>query len=132
MYRYADVFAVETVVEIADADQLVALFCINFRDFIVSSDLEGTDTVVDFGEGKATLRPTIAGLRIRIVSHSLLGYLGCRELLRLHLADRHVIQDEDYIWMPASEVPFAILDKPAGIGSAGWTRMARTSSGDSR
>ena len=51
MYRYADIFVVETVVEIADADQLVASFCINFRDFIASSDLEGTDTVIDFEEG---------------------------------------------------------------------------------
>lgn len=132
MYRYADIFAVETVVEIADTDQLVALFCITFRDFIVSSELEGTDTVIDFGEGKVILRPTIAGLRIRIVSDSLVGYLGCRELLRLHLADRHVIHDEDYTWMPASEVPFAMLDKPAGNGSAGWTWAALMSSGGSR
>ena len=125
-------FAVETVVEIADAVQLVASFCITFRDFIVSADLEGTDTIIDFGEGKAILRPVVDGLRIRIVSHNLLGYLGCRDLLRLHFSDSSMIRDEDYIWMPASDIPFAMLDRPAGDSSAGWTRVARGSSGGFR
>ncbi|MCA0338790.1 hypothetical protein [Shinella sp.] len=108
MYRYARNFAVEAFVRIADAGCLVEGFCVKYRDFILSIDIGGADTLVDFGEGKAILRPAPGGLRIRIVSDTLWGYLGCRELLHLHLFDAGLVRDEDYTWMPASDVPFML------------------------
>ncbi|CAK7260953.1 MULTISPECIES: hypothetical protein [unclassified Shinella] len=116
MYSYATHFAAETFVPITDADRFVETFGMNFREYILSSGLESADTVIDFGEGKAILRPGFIGLRIRIASDSLWGYLGCRELLHLHLFDAGMVRDVDYMWMPASDVPFAVPANRANHG----------------
>ncbi len=107
MYRFVTHFAVEAFIAIADADQFIENFGINFREFILSIGIDGKDTLIVFGEGESILRPVSGGVRVRIVSGTLLGYLGCRELLNVHLFELGMVRDVDYIWMPASDVPFA-------------------------
>ncbi|SEI14689.1 hypothetical protein SAMN05216228_102824 [Rhizobium tibeticum] len=104
----------ETVVWVADADRIAETLCGSLRDCALSIETNCTDKVLNFGDGRAIIRPNICGLHLRVEAENLLTFFGIRSLLQVALSRASNDQSGHLEWHPASNELFDVPRWRAG------------------
>lgn len=73
----------------------------------------GTHWLLDFGDGRACLKPTREGLYVRIGAHDLLTFIGIRTVLQGVLLAAAPKSDGAMEWHSASNPLAAVRSRPA-------------------
>lgn len=107
MYKHV----AEAFVSVAHARYVAEEVCLRIKDFCQSIGASGSDNLLDFGNGRATLRPTNDGLFLRVGAEDLVIFFGIRTLLEGNLSAITQVSEEAIEWLPAGGVlPGAIRD----------------------
>jgi hypothetical protein len=105
MYKYV----AEAFVSVAHARYVAEKVCLRIKDFCRSIGASGSDNLLDFGEGRATLRPTDDGLFLRVGAEDLVTFYGIRTLFEGSVLAITQVSEEAIEWLPAgSALPGAI------------------------
>ncbi len=100
----------ETVVWVADADRIAETLCRSLRDCALSIETNRTDQVLNFGDGRAIIRPNVCGLHLRVEAEDPLTFFGIRSLLQVVLSRASNDQSGHLEWHPAGD---ELLDVPS-------------------
>ncbi len=104
----------ETVVWVADADRIAEALCRSLRDCALSIEINRTDRVLDFGDGRAIIKPKVCGLHLRVEAEDLATFFGIRSLLQVALSQLSTDRTGNLEWHPAGDELFDVLGRRAG------------------
>lgn len=97
MYKHV----AEAFVSVSHARSVAEEVCLRIKDFCQSIGASGSDNLLDFENGRATLRPTDGGLFLRVGGEDLVIFYGIRALLEGNLLAITQISEEAIEWLPA-------------------------------
>lgn len=106
----------ETVVWVPDADRIAETLCGSLRDCALSIDTNRTDQILNFGDGRAIIKPNVCGLHLRVEAEDLLTFFGIRSLLQVALSQASTDRPGRLEWHPACDEPFSTIGKRARTG----------------
>lgn len=107
MYKHVAV----AFVSVAHPRSITEQVCLQIKEFCQSIGASESGKILDFGDGRATLRPTEDGLSCRVAARDLVTFYGIRMLLHGSLSTIPLASAEAIEWLPAGSVPFrAICD----------------------
>lgn len=106
----------ETVVSVSVANQIAETLCGSLRDCALSIDINGTDQVLNFGDGQAIIKPNVCGLYLRVEAEDLATFFGIRSLLQVALSRASNNRPAPLEWHAAGGEPFGAMDNRAGTG----------------
>lgn len=98
MYKHA----AEAFVPIQDAGGVGEEIRARSRDYCQHISATGADMLLDFGDGRVTLRPTCEGLQLRIEARDLVTFYAIRTLLQGSLF-AIVADGQSVEWRPTNE-----------------------------
>ncbi|MBZ9761763.1 hypothetical protein LB553_12885 [Mesorhizobium sp. CA8] len=97
MYKYA----AEAFLPIPDADRVREKVCARSRDYCQHIGAMGADTLLEFDDGRATLRPTDEGLQFRVEATNLVTFYAIRTLLQGSVSANITASGESVEWRRA-------------------------------
>lgn len=103
----------ETVVWVADADRIAETLCGSLSNCALSVDIDGPDQVLNFGDGRAIIKPNVCGLHLRVEAEDPLTFFGIRSLLQVSLSRASNDQSGRLEWHAASGELFDVLGRRA-------------------
>ncbi|MGG6898726.1 SMa0974 family conjugal transfer regulator [Rhizobium sp. BR 315] len=104
----------ETVVWVADADRIAETLCGSLRHCALSIDTNRADRVLNFGDGRAIVKPKVCGLCLRVEAEDLATFLGIRSLLQVALSRASNDQSGHLEWHPAVDELTDVISRRAG------------------
>ncbi|MFJ1311389.1 DUF2218 domain-containing protein [Agrobacterium sp. P15N1-A] len=104
----------DTVVWVPDAARVAEILCGSLRDCALSIDTNRTDHVLNFGDGRAIVRPKTCGLYLRVEAEDLATFLGIRSLLQVALSRVSNDQSGHVEWDPAVDELTDLIGRRAG------------------
>lgn len=104
----------ETVVWVADADRIAETLCGSLSDCALSVDINGAAQVLNFGDGRAIIKPNVCGLHIRVEAEDPLTLYGIRSVLQVALWRASPGWTGRLEWHPSGGGPFGVTDRRAG------------------
>lgn len=106
----------ETVVSVPDADRIAETLCGSLRDCALSIDTNRTDQVLNFGDGRAIIKPKVCGLHLRVEAEDPATFFGIRSLLQVALSRASTDRSGHLEWHSAGDEPFGAIGGRAGTG----------------
>uniref|UniRef100_UPI0031015436 SMa0974 family conjugal transfer regulator n=1 Tax=Neorhizobium sp. EC2-8 TaxID=3129230 RepID=UPI0031015436 len=103
----------DTVVWVADADRIAEALCGSLRGCALSIDTNGTHQVLNFGDGRAIIKPDVCGLQLRVEAEDPLTFFGIRSLLQVSLSRASKDQSGHLEWHPARGELFDVVGRRA-------------------
>ncbi|TQN59177.1 DUF2218 domain-containing protein [Agrobacterium tumefaciens] len=104
----------ETVVWVADAARVAEMLCSSLRDCALSSDTNRLGHVLNFGDGRAMVKPKVCGLYLRVEAEDLATFLGIRSLLQVALSRASNDQSGYVEWHPAVDELTDVIRRRTG------------------
>ncbi|WP_349436809.1 hypothetical protein [Pararhizobium sp. A13] len=105
MYKHV----AEAFVSVAQARYVAEKVCLHINDFCQSIGASESDKLLDFGDGRATLRATDDGLSFRVAAQDLVTFYGIRTLLQGSLSVIPLVSGKAIEWLPAGGVPLGLV-----------------------
>jgi len=102
MYKHV----AEAFVPVAHARCVAEQLCTKCCDYCLSFDIAGADKLLTFENARAILRPSEAGLRMRVEGQNLVVFCGVRTLLQGQLSTVATVQVKAVEWEPAGHESF--------------------------
>ncbi len=96
----------EAFVPIPNSDKVRDHICIRSRDYCQRNGTIGAVTLLDFDDGRATLRSTDEGLQFRVEARNLVTFYAIRTLLQGTLFATATVSDEYVEWRPGQTLLF--------------------------
>ncbi|MGK9334382.1 SMa0974 family conjugal transfer regulator [Sinorhizobium meliloti] len=97
----------EAFVPVPHAECVAEKVCARSGDYCRSIGTRGPDTLLDFGDARAILRPTNEGLYFRVEAQGYVTFCGIRTLLQGSLSAITMFPGEAVEWHPVGGVPLA-------------------------
>lgn len=104
MHKYVS----EAFVRVPDAGSIAEKLCALSNDYCRSIGVKSADKVLDFGDGRAILRPSDEGLYFRVEAEDTMTFHGIRTLLQGSLSTIMTFPDETVEWYAADGAPFGV------------------------
>lgn len=104
----------ETIVWAADADRIAETLCGSLRDCALSIDTNRTGHVLNFGDGRAIIKPKVCGLHLRVEAEDLATFFGIRSLLQVALSRVWNNLSSHLEWHPAVDELIDVIGRRAG------------------
>lgn len=105
MYKHV----AEAFVDVAHTRCVAEKVYLRIKDFCQSIGASESERHFDFGDGRATLRPTDDGLFLRVAAQDLVTFYGIRTLLQGSLSAITPVSEEAIEWLPAGGVLFGAI-----------------------
>jgi len=102
MYKHV----AEAFVPVTHARCVAEKLCTKCRGYCLSIDVVGADRLLTFEDARAILRPTGAGLRMRVEGQNLIVFCGVRTLLQGQLSSVATVGAGGVAWELAGRAPF--------------------------
>lgn len=112
----------EALVLLPNAETVAEDICSRSRIYCRSITTRGSDRLLDFGDGRAVLKPGKEGLFLRVEAHDLVTFYGIRTVLQGHLFATSSVRDSAIEWHPTSGVPFGADQHCRRSGRSNWPR----------
>lgn len=112
MYKHV----AEAFVLVPHAESVMKNVCSRTRDYCHFIGVTASVKFLDFGDGRAILRPSDDGLHFRVEAQDLVTFYGIRTLLQGHLFVTARVPDGAVEWQTASDRPFGAARGHAGNG----------------
>jgi len=107
MYQHV----VEAFVSVPHSKHVAERICSQIRDFYRSIIVDGSDKLLEFDNGRATIRLTDNGLFLRVSAGDLVIFYGIRTLLEGSLSALSRTSEGAFEWFPADGIPFRGIEK---------------------
>jgi len=107
MYQHVS----EAFVAIERAPFVAEKVSTQIRDFCRSIIAEGSDRLLNFGDGCAIIRPAGDGLVLRVSARDLVTFYGIRTLIESSLWKFAANSTRSIEWLPAQDTPFHAINE---------------------
>lgn len=104
----------ETFVSVPDAERIAEAVCRSLRDCALSTDAKSGDQVLNFEDGRASVKPNVRGLHIRVEAEDPLTFYGIRSVLQVALWRASPGWTGRLEWHPSGGGLFGVTDRRAG------------------
>ncbi|PZM12950.1 SMa0974 family conjugal transfer regulator [Rhizobium tubonense] len=105
--------AAEAFVPVPHAEGVVENLCERTRGHCLSIRQTGADKVLAFEDARAILRPTSAGVQMRVEAKDMVVFYGVRVILQGNLTAVAPVDAQDVEWYPADGATFGALNSRA-------------------
>lgn len=103
----------ETIAWATDPDRIAETLCASLRDCALSIDTSRTEHVLNFGDGRAIIKPKVCGLHLRVEAEDFATFLGIRSLLQVALSRASDDQTGNVEWHPVVDELMDVIGRLA-------------------